>query len=561
MDGAIKSRADIARWLDAWQGLHRRHGELDIRIDGGEPFLEPFFIELAASLSGNHRLTIKTNLFLSKDALAAFIAACDKDRVKLEPFFHPAFSELNGFIYKARMLRSAGFGVNVRYVAYPAQLEQMSSVRKRCLSEGLVFTPAAYAGKYGKEEYPRSYTYEEMRALGIADTAVSGPRQEMKDMPAQKCALCDAGYCRALVKPDGEVVRCGFEYDAAALGNILEGDFAFSDKTETPTEQASGAGVKEQRDIISPLFPRDYPPYRINWNWEITFNCNYRCSYCPVPKIEDEPAFTLKQLEGIWERLFRLYGVSHVRLSGGEPSVYRDFYGLVDLLSQTNVVDITTNLSFDVKAFARRFKNESISISASFHPEYNEIEDFVQRLRILRDHGLCVTFTFVTYPAFMGEVDRFREAVEGNGIYFKCIPFHGDYEGRRYPVEYRSEELEQMREVAERSNVPDLNKLWYDWRTKSREEQSRGAVLCRMGQMYAKVFVNGDVRRCCADGSQKLGNIGDRYFRLLEYPQPCDVKQCPCFKAMAVGRDEEKWLPQWTTIEHRMDKRSTVVLR
>lgn len=561
-DGAVKQRPDAAKWLDVWHNLYRRYGELDIRIDGGEPFLEPSFPELVAALSGCHRLTIKTNLSLSEDGLAAFIAACDRERVKVEPFFHPAFSELGAFIGKAKMLRSAGFRVNVRYVAYPAQLEQMNGVRKRCLSEGLRFTPAVYTGKYGNDEYPSSYTYEEMRALGIADATVSrGLRQKGDGMSAQKYPLCAAGYCRVLVKPDGEAIRCRFGYDAAALGNIFEGGLKFLGEEGGCAAEVRKASFKEQGDIISPLFPRNHPPYRIHWNWEITFNCNYRCSYCPVCKVKDEPAFTLGQLEGIWDRLFRLYGVSHVRLSGGEPSVYSDFYDLVGLLSQKNVVDITTNLSFDVKSFARRFRGESISISASFHPEYNEIEDFVERLKVLRDNGLCVTFTFVTYPAFLSEMDRFRKAVEDNDIYFKCIPFNGEYEGKRYPIEYQSRELEQMREAAERSNVPDLNKLWYDWRIKDGQEQSRGDVLCRMGQMYAKIFVNGDVTRCCAEGSQRLGNIGDRYFRLLEYPQPCDARQCPCFKAMAVGRDEEKWQPQWTTIEHRMDKRSTVVLR
>jgi len=336
---------------------------------------------------------------------------------------------------------------------------------------------------------------------------------------------------------------------------------AFVEEERPDFRAVESFSPQEEQEIISPLFPRKDPPYRIHWNWEVTFDCNYRCSYCPVPKIREEPIFTIKQLEEIWERMFFLYGVNHVRLSGGEPSLYPDFYELVALLVRRHVVDVTTNLSFDIETFVKKFKGESISISASFHPEYNKIEDFVRRTKILQDNGFCTTITFVTYPPFLKEVDRFRTIVEENGIYFKCIPFNGVYQGKSYPIDYQAEQLEHMRRSAEMSNARNLNLRWYDWRIKESEAQVREGVLCRMGQMYAKVFVNGDVRRCCAVDSKKLGNIGDKYFRLLEHPEPCDVKQCPCFKAMLVGVEEDKWVPLWTTVEHRMDKRETPVLK
>lgn len=80
-----------------------------------------------------------------------------------------------------------------------------------------------------------------------------------------------------------------------------------------------------------------------------------------------------------------------------------------------------------------------------------------------------------------------------------------------------------------------------------------------MGQMYAKIFPDGKIARCCAlDKNGKplgiLGHITDLNFRLLDAPMPCEADNCPCFKSMLVGCEEEKWLPLWEGPEHPVYK-------
>jgi hypothetical protein len=80
-----------------------------------------------------------------------------------------------------------------------------------------------------------------------------------------------------------------------------------------------------------------------------------------------------------------------------------------------------------------------------------------------------------------------------------------------------------------------------------------------MGQMYAKILPDGRVARCCALDKNGLplgllGHITDLNLRLLDEPLACEADNCPCFKSMLVGYEEEKWLPLWEGSEHPVYK-------
>lgn len=95
--------------------------------------------------------------------------------------------------------------------------------------------------------------------------------------------------------------------------------------------------------------------------------------------------------------------------------------------------------------------------------------------------------------------------------------------------------------------LSEANVRIYDCHKKDRKTTG---MLCRMGQMYAKILPNGNVYRCCVRDAIFLGNILDRNFKLLDEPQPCEAQQCPCWKSMLVGLEEDKWLPLWNYREH-----------
>jgi len=563
----------VDEWMVHWKRIYDKYGEARIEIVGGEPFIYPDFIELVKRLSALHRVKITTNL---SGNIEKFVQEISPERVDLDLNLHILFIDLETVIKKTLMLKNAGFKAGICYLAYPPQMHKIPYFSERFKKEGINFALAAFWGEYAGKKYPDSYTQEEREMMRpyIGDLGRSEYHLGGK---SPKGKLCKAGYAYGDIRANGNIVRCG-QMGEKIIGNITDKDFnllegpslcesefcSCNEYDNIIEKEEDNCGIRVERPDAKEekaAVALSVAPYRVHWNWEITMDCNYRCSYCEVPKKKEGPAFSLDRLEEIWERIFKKYGVSHVRLSGGEPSTYPDFYGLISLLSRRHVIDITTNLSFDVHKFGERFKGESISISASFHPEFNKIEDFVAKVKYLQGCGFCATITCVTYPPFINEIERFKRVVEESRINFKTIPFNGLFEGRRYPLEYSRDELKRMKDVAEQSIASDVNKRWYDWLTKPPDERTRGEVICRMGQMYAKIFTNGDVTRCCAQGSEKLGNLGDEGFKLLEGAQACTLGKCPCFKAMLVGIDEEKWIPLWTTLDHKRDPSSAIVLK
>lgn len=81
----------------------------------------------------------------------------------------------------------------------------------------------------------------------------------------------------------------------------------------------------------------------------LTDRCNFRCSYCmPQGSVDHVPRDELLSFEEILRlaSLFAEGGVTKIRLTGGEPTVRRDFVDLVGRLRQVpgiNEVHLTTN--------------------------------------------------------------------------------------------------------------------------------------------------------------------------------------------------------------------------
>lgn len=111
--------------------------------------------------------------------------------------------------------------------------------------------------------------------------------------------------------------------------------------------------LKEKMKVL-PKYPRINPPYKVHWNWDISFKCNYKCSYCEVVRRDEEfnsQIADTDQWKEVWDRIFENYWCTHVRFSGGEPTIYPNFLKFLGMLLEKHTVDITTNLSFDLNDF------------------------------------------------------------------------------------------------------------------------------------------------------------------------------------------------------------------
>ncbi|MHB9154394.1 MAG: tetratricopeptide repeat protein [Endomicrobiales bacterium] len=315
-------------------------------------------------------------------------------------------------------------------------------------------------------------------------------------------------------------------------------------------------------------------PCRIFFTWGLHYCCNYKCSYCytPKPDQKDFPGSNkyharypgTEKVIKAWERVYEKYGSCRIRLDGGEPSIYPDFIPLVQNLSRLHWLQINTNLSFGDTAFLEAVEPGRVRVDASFHSEYVPVEEFKAKVRRLRDRGFKVVVAFVAYPPFVDRIREYKAAFEHMQVPFIIHPFSGEYQGRKYPAGYTPDETGKIYGI-DRESRTELT-----WRKEKQENTApKEAVVtaaprkeetvkseapapaaplrkaCRMGQMYARIYPNGDAYRCCTDdGLLSLGNLFDGNFSLLDEAAPCAHAGCRCWRCMVVG-DEDRWLHTW----------------
>jgi len=344
------------------------------------------------------------------------------------------------------------------------------------------------------------------------------------------------------------------------------------------------------------------------FTWDITYECNYRCTYCflnfepsmkSVKTVRLDPAGWIR----IWEYIYNKYGQCHMQVTGGEPFVYPKFREIVAGLCDMHTMDFSTNLSWDVKEFSKKVSNERVKIDASFHPEHTNFTEFSRNLCFLRDEGYITGVTMVAYPPMLDTIIECIESFEKIGYKLIIYPYRGPYNGMFYPDEYNSEERKRLKnmnvdiceKVSENLIQTYVDTPMYPDKIEKKEALNAGSMLdriadvqdtgkkadssaphnnrnvqkascvscnkgpakkeerlCRMGMDYAKFYPDGSAYRCCAPIHEKswgyLGNLFDGTFSLYDVPKLCPPHiQCKCYKAMVVGKERD-WKRHWVDV-------------
>ena len=144
-------------------------------------------------------------------------------------------------------------------------------------------------------------------------------------------------------------------------------------------------------------FGRSFPYFRIS----ITDVCNFKCGYClpnGYQKSENKKEFlSLEEIKRIGKALSEL-GVCKIRLTGGEPTVRKDFVEIIENLKSLpgiNKVVFTTN-GYNLKNIAKSVVNAkingiNISIDSLDREKFkfitgkDKLEDILIGLKVLQD--------------------------------------------------------------------------------------------------------------------------------------------------------------------------------
>jgi MoaA/NifB/PqqE/SkfB family radical SAM enzyme len=292
------------------------------------------------------------------------------------------------------------------------------------------------------------------------------------------------------------------------------------------------------------------PPYRVFLNWEIHHACNYKCRYCPPSKHEEYGKEAYQPFEKLvegWETVYKKYGCAHIQINGGEPSVYPDFFKLIEIISKMHTIEIITNLSFDLENVLNRIPSKRLRIGASFHPEFSDFSKFFNKMKILKNEGYPLWVNYVAYPENLEKMGYYEAEFLKEGINFTILPYNGMYKDRMYPKNYTAEELKLLKKSYDAGGeTGEDNRSILDWKTNAASAAEK--KICRMGQMYAKIYPSGEVYRCCGKKSLSLGNIFKNTFELLDEALQCENDECLCWRCMLIN-EESRWIKQWNAID------------
>lgn len=171
----------------------------------------------------------------------------------------------------------------------------------------------------------------------------------------------------------------------------------------------------------------------------LTFNCNYRCSYC----INSFSSFERKRkhLSGkSWVKAInRISGHLTVTLQGGEPTLHPDFYYIVNNIKEELNIDLLTNLQFDPQIFMKEISPERIkrdapyaSIRVSYHPETMKLDETLDKTVRMLDKGYHIGIWSVMHPDAKEHIEEAKSKAEKLGIDFRTKEFLGEFKGKLY---------------------------------------------------------------------------------------------------------------------------------
>lgn len=282
-----------------------------------------------------------------------------------------------------------------------------------------------------------------------------------------------------------------------------------------------------------------------NISWILGRFCNYKCSYCwpyantHTPDYQELSIYvdTIQEIK----RQANVNGFSkfHWSFSGGEPTAYKHLMVLMHEINGDSL-HLTTNLSPGIKWWKKWLVEtrdcSRRSITASFHAEFANEDEFAEKCIYLINNGVFVTVNQVMVPGQFHELYNRCVRLSDMGINVTLKPQSNEQANAIVPG-YEEDMIEMMQKGFPQENkgepvlnvklIDDTKKVWYidqAERFNSFGFNQFKDWTCNSG--FQSVIIKGtEVKRSYSCGDMPLGNILTG-FGLFVRPQKCITPIC-----------------------------------
>lgn len=280
-------------------------------------------------------------------------------------------------------------------------------------------------------------------------------------------------------------------------------------------------------------------------SWILGRFCNYKCSYCwpyansQTPDHQELSVYinTINQIRA--QACDNGFTRFHWSFSGGEPTAYKHS---IELMSKVHYdsIHMTTNLSPGLQWWDRWLEATQLSrrrsITASYHAEFANEQEFGDKILHLMDNNVFVTVNQVMVPG------QFYD------LYDRCVRFHdrginvtlkpqSNEQASGIVDGYDNDMIGLMRigfpqhvkeqEVLQVKLIDNEQKVWYidqAERFNSFGFNKFNGWTCNSG--YQSVIIRqNEVKRSYSCHDQILGTLTDG-FKLFDKPKVCTTPSC-----------------------------------
>jgi len=128
-------------------------------------------------------------------------------------------------------------------------------------------------------------------------------------------------------------------------------------------------------------------------------------------------------------------------LQGGEPTLHKGFYRIVNEVKKEIKMDLLTNMAFDTDEFIAsvplwRFTREApyAAIRVSYHPGQNDIDEIIRKTVALQDAGFRVGIYGLLHPEerLRRHILETKKKCCAMGIDFRTKEFLGEWQEKLY---------------------------------------------------------------------------------------------------------------------------------